>query len=803
MTWLLIRCAINIAAVFYSAGLAICRGMNLHRKQPGRVVIIVALLLSALIFTLHLPQRAAAVTGEAISVTPSSAPRGATISVTGTTYFNCLVNYLIFSANPERRWPVEVTPFGGSQWAFTGSMTVPGDAPISRYPLDLVEGNYPIEFHQEDEGGISCGGVLDGVFNVINRAPTASSFSLTTHVNTAVSENLVGYMSDPDGADGFTETYQVWAPPRHGIATVSGADLRYVPNTGFSGSDALEYRVCEDDGSEGGACSKPQTVSITVTASTVSVGVTVAPLSSCVSHPVGVVASVTQDGSPVPGVVVTFVMRMPGQRDMTVTGDPTDEAGHVAVSYSRPVAGNDSITARVSVPGGSPNPATSPPVVARWQSCPVIVMLAPAGTHTLAGNDFTATATVSYLGEPAAGAAVTLTATMPGQSPRTPSGTTDPNGLVSFVLHRDSPGVETLTAVAHFAGGQATAMTTHIWDPVIGPVVTITIKPPGVTSPVGSPFTATAQVTIGSTPLTGVVVRFRSVMTGQPIKTPQPGQLSTDPNGLASYTYTRNVGGPDTVIADVTVNGQQYEASLSHNWQIVPGLAIDLDPAGTASAVGDKFVATATVTDGKQHPLQGVTVAFSATMPGVPDQTGHPTTDQAGHASLSWSRKASGTDTITATVILDPARRGQATIIHIWRTTPTPTPSLTPGPDQALTADNPNPLAGATDAATGRGCPGRTQIALRLDTIAIANGTADQQGRFRIPFRAPTLPLGRHLLTATCGTTILTTPLDYVITHSSNSTNKAAVATTAAVLTFFVLLGLQILRPGLGSHPTP
>lgn len=74
----------------------------------------------------------------------------------------------------------------------------------------------------------------------VNRAPVASSMSLSTARDASLSVSLEA--SDPDG-DALTFT--IINPPAHGRLDGTAPELIYVPNTGFSGPDRFSFKVSD------------------------------------------------------------------------------------------------------------------------------------------------------------------------------------------------------------------------------------------------------------------------------------------------------------------------------------------------------------------------------------------------------------------------------------------------------------------------------------------------------------------------------------------------------------------------------
>jgi hypothetical protein len=95
----------------------------------------------------------------------------------------------------------------------------------------------------------------------VNDAPVANNDAATVQANSQVSINILANDSDVD-RDISPSSVTVVTAPTHGTATVitSSGGITYRPNTGYSGTDSLTYRVCDT----GGLCDTA-TVTITVT----------------------------------------------------------------------------------------------------------------------------------------------------------------------------------------------------------------------------------------------------------------------------------------------------------------------------------------------------------------------------------------------------------------------------------------------------------------------------------------------------------------------------------------------------------
>jgi RHS repeat-associated protein len=110
------------------------------------------------------------------------------------------------------------------------------------------------------------------------------------------------------------------------------------------------------------------------------------------------------------------------------------------------------------------------------------------------------------------------------------------------------------------------------------------LGPPTGTSPLGQPYTVTASVTDGTgQPLANVTVHF-TVIAG-PNRT-RTGTATTDTSGHASFTYTSNIAGTDTIQATITnaSGGSSTSNPVTVNWpaftniNVFVGYADDLRP---------------------------------------------------------------------------------------------------------------------------------------------------------------------------------------------------------------------------------
>lgn len=291
----------------------------------------------------------------------------------------------------------------------------------------------------------------------------------------------------------------------------------------------------------------------------------------------------------------------------------------------------------------------------------LVVQLAPVNAASQVATTLTFSVTVlDDRGDPVPGAEVTLEARLQGEPEVQQQATTDSRGVATFDHSRSSPGAETLTASAEAVLGDGSATTTHTWLPDQG--LNASVEPDGTASPVGSTFTATVTVQDeDGQPVPGATVDFRAVLPGDE---DEVGDGVTDATGTLSFDYTRDTAGVETLRVVATHEGREAQASASHIWELLPGLGLLLEPAGTTSPVGSDFTATALVTL-EGLPRVGAQVSFTATMPGAPTVELDGTTDELGLASVTYTRETPGQEEVAVSVTVE-GRTAQASMAHTW-----------------------------------------------------------------------------------------------------------------------------------------
>ena len=163
----------------------------------------------------------------------------------------------------------------------------------------------------------------------INDAPVAGALSLSTEEDTTLFIALQGF-----DAEGANLTYTVVSQPANGTLSGEGADLEYVPNPDFNGTDSFTYRV-----SDGVNVSGIARVSVTVT-----------PVEDI---PVAQATTVRVTAG---GTVAVKLEGFDGDKDdltYTVSGQPTKgtlsgTAPNLVYTANADASGSDSFTFRVN-----------------------------------------------------------------------------------------------------------------------------------------------------------------------------------------------------------------------------------------------------------------------------------------------------------------------------------------------------------------------------------------------------------------------------------------------------------------------
>ena len=359
-----------------------------------------------------------------------------------------------------------------------------------------------------------------------------------------------------------------------------------------------------------------------------------------------VTATVRDDsGNPLSGQTVRFSVT--GANPSGPVNRVTNSSGVAAYSYTGTTAGTDTVTAFADTNHNNTQDPGEPGASTTISWLTYKLALSVSDSTASVGSNQSVTATVTDTnGDPAEGIAVHFTVS--GVNPTSGVHTSGSNGQATFAYTGTHSGVDTIAVYADVDGsgtqnsGDPSGSTTITWG-----TSSLTLSPQDSSASTGTTQTITATVHGGSGQvLENVAVRFS--VTGA---NPTSASRSTNLNGQASFSYTGNNTGKDTITAyaDLNNNGSQDSgepsASTSLNW-VSSQLTLTLSLSNTTAQVGSNQTVTATVMNANNQPVSGMTVHFLVT--GANPTTVNKLTDSNGHASFSYTGSHAGADSVHA-----------------------------------------------------------------------------------------------------------------------------------------------------------
>ena len=156
---------------------------------------------------------------------------------------------------------------------------------INITPASNLSGNTTITVSVMDGSAGTSSDTFLLTVNAVNDAPVADAQSVSMSWNTSMGITLTG-----TDVEGSPLTYIIEDNPAHGSLSGSGANRTYTPTTDYSGPDSFTFKV-----NDGTVDSVPATVSITVTAHTISGNAGVA--GATLSYTDGTPKTATADGT--------------------------------------------------------------------------------------------------------------------------------------------------------------------------------------------------------------------------------------------------------------------------------------------------------------------------------------------------------------------------------------------------------------------------------------------------------------------------------------------------------------------------
>ena len=635
----------------------------------GAIMALVAFLLVPVLTQAATPN----VTIGQISLTPSTQAH----TVGGTATFTVRVSTLI--GLPLANANVELTVIGANDTATGSDVTNPmGTATLSYVGANVGEDTVAVT--------VSIGGQekTSGTV-VVHWNPTAGSnitlspATKTLEVNNAVT--ITATLKDSGGTAMQGETIQFKVTGANPIAHVdtttdANGEATFTYTGTVAGDDTvLGFWDADNDGVQEGN-EVGDTSSITWIAYTLTLSTSGA--TAAVNSTQSITATLQDtEGNDISGIAVHFTVTGVNPTSGTKT---TDGNGQATFSYTGTHAGVDTIKAWADVNKDSTQNKNDPNATTTITWSTSSVTLSPVNPTTPIGASQTITATVKGANN-AVLANVTVRFKVTGVNPTTGNQTTDSNGQAAFSYVGTHTGIDTVTVYADIDNdaaqdnGEPGASTTVTWTGA-----NLTLSPLNVSAAVTTTqtFTATVKNSAG-TALSNVKVRF--VVTGA---NPNTGSATTDANGKASYTYTGNHSGTDTVLAYADFDNDNVQdatdpgSSTSVTWTAA---SLTLSLSNASAQVGTTQTVTATLKNANDKAISGITIRFSIT--GANPTTVNVVTTAAGQASFNYTGTKVGTDTIHTYADLDSdgvqdAGDPSSNVTLTWTAAPTPPPSVRP-----------------------------------------------------------------------------------------------------------------------------
>ena len=387
------------------------------------------------------------------------------------------------------------------------------------------------------------------------------------------------------------------------------------------------------------------------------------------------VSGFAQDSQGAPSVR-PVVFTVTGANPQTATRT-SDTGGGVSFCYTGQNGGDDTITAFVDNDSdGSQDvgePSNTPPnPTQHWRvDAPDALELTPATATNDVGTNHTVTATVTDAGTPVAGVRVyfslnDIVNTYNGYcvfSGFCTSDVTGADGKATYTYSSDTERTDTIYAFADTnanvvrEGSEPGNSASKIWQRTDFPA-SLTLDPRGLETTVTSVSSCvTANVRDASDNPTTSAWTVRFSVTGA---NPQTATRTSDTSGNATFCYTGDNAGPDTIsaFADTDGNGSQDsgepgDTGVAKRWVAEPPdtVTVAVTPESTFLPIHTLAPLTAKVTDAGD-PLPRVKVLWTVTGPNGP-QSSTSTTNENGDAQFELAGGFRDTDTIRAVADTD------------------------------------------------------------------------------------------------------------------------------------------------------
>ncbi len=171
-------------------------------------------------------------------------------------------------------------------------------------------------YYRVSDGSLSDTALV--TVTVTNVAPIANNDVVSTNSGTAATISVKANDSDTDGP--VSGAPSVVTNPKNGIATISGNNIIYTPNAGYTGKDTLRYQICESVSSGCGAAPLCSTAYVYLTI------VNRAPVATKDSVSTNVCQSVlvnvlANDTDPENGILTVSIVSQPTNGTAVLVGD--------------------------------------------------------------------------------------------------------------------------------------------------------------------------------------------------------------------------------------------------------------------------------------------------------------------------------------------------------------------------------------------------------------------------------------------------------------------------------------------------
>ncbi len=352
------------------------------------------------------------------------------------------------------------------------------------------------------------------------------------------------------------------------------------------------------------------------------------------------------DSNPIAGRLVNF-MTLGGSANSAMGSDTTDASGQATFSYIAENLGTDFLMATVADCAGAS--VESNVVEREWECPPEGITLEPQTSEGPIGTEHTVTATVTRTdtGDPLEGRTVEFM-TLPGSAnDASGNATTDANGVATFSYTGENTGLDMIQA--SFSDCSMTVVQSNVVERVwTCPIENVTLAPESSEGPVDTEHTVTATVTDeDGQPVQGRDVMFETLAGSA---NDAMGTSKTDANGQASFTYTGENEGLDTIRATISdcLGDQVVSNVVERDWTCpAEMMTISADPPMPTVGMEVKVVAIVTTASGE--PVEGRDVTFEFLPGSVSTGGGTFPTNANGKAKFIYTQGDVGEDFILAT----------------------------------------------------------------------------------------------------------------------------------------------------------